>query len=152
MTRFLAAVAVMALSATSASAAVLRPVEVSRFAHFVDMNSVRREGDAASFRYLLVTPETFEAGGEPFWAGWVYMTIDCAARTADLTAFQSIRVGGVEGPRTADGQPGRPIAAEGRDAALEEVVCYGNRPSPRPDVASVEEAVLQGRAWLPPTP
>ncbi len=152
MTRFLAACAVLALSATSASAAVLRPVEVSRFAHFLDMDSVRREGDAAHFRYLLVTPETFEAAGEPFLAGWVHMTIDCAARTADLTAFQSIRVGGVEGPRTEDSQPGRPIAAEGRDAALAAAVCDGKRPSPGPDAASVEDAVIQGRVWLAPTP
>ncbi len=148
MTRLLAALAALALSATPAWAGVLRPVEIGRFAHFLDMDSVQRAGEAVSFRYLMVTPEDFTAGGEPFWAGWSYMTIDCAARTADLTGFQSVRVGGAEGPRTQDGRPGWPIAPASLEAALAGAACDSERPSPRPDAASANEAVWQGRAWL----
>jgi hypothetical protein len=76
------------------------------------------------------------------------MTLDCAARTADLTGFQSVRVGGAEGPRTRDDRLGWPIAPASLEAALADAVCDGQRPWPGPDAAGAEEAVAWGRARL----
>lgn len=132
----------------SALAQPLRPVQLGRFAEFLDLGSVTRDGDAASFRYLMVVAEDFEAGGEQFWGGWSSMTIDCKARTADLTGFQSVRVGGTEGPKTVDGQPGWPIAPASLEAALADVACEEKRPLEKPDAGSAAEAVRFGRAWL----
>lgn len=148
MTRLFAALVALAVSASPALAGTLRPVEIGRFAHFLDLDSVRRDGEAAGFRYLMVTQKDFEAGGEPFWGGWTFMTIDCKARTADLTGFQSVRVGGAEGPKTNDTGPGWPIASGSLETALAEAVCDGGRPMDRPDAADVAEAVRLGRAWL----
>lgn len=143
-----------ALPAGSAGALAqpLRPVQIGRFAQFIDLGGMTRDGDAARFRYLLVVAEDFEAGGEQFWGGWSSMTIDCKARTADLTGFQSVRVDGSEGPKTVDGQPGWPIAAGSLEAALAVVACDGGRPVDRADTASVTEAVRPGRQWLVEAP
>ena len=147
MTRILIALACLLVPAT-ALAQPLRPVQVGRFAQFLDLGSLERDGDLARFHYLLVVADDFEAGGERFWGGWSSMTIDCKARTADLTGFQSVRVGGSEGPKTADAQPGWPIAPGSLEAALADAACDGERVLERPDVGNVAEAVELGRAWL----
>ena len=147
MTRFLIALACLLVPA-AAAAQPLRPVQVGRFAQFLDLGSLTRDGDLASFRYLLVVADDFEAGGERFWGGWSSMTIDCKARTADLTGFQSVRVGGSEGPKTVDAQPGWPIAPASLEAALAAAACGGKQVLERPDVGSVVEAVELGREWL----
>jgi len=147
MTRILIALALL-LAPAVAVAQPLRPVQVGRFAHFLDLGALERDGDLARFRYLLVVADDFEAGGERFWGGWSSMVIDCKTRTADMTGFQSVRVGGSEGPKTVDRQPGWPIAVGSLEAALAEAACDGKRVLERPDVASVAEAVTLGRGWL----
>jgi len=147
MSRILLALSLL-LVPSLAVAQPLRPVQVARFAQFLDLGVLERDGDLARFRYLLVVADDFEAGGERFWGGWSSMTIDCKARTADLTGFQSVRVGGTEGPKTVDGQPGWPIAAGSLDAVLADVACKGGQPLDRADAASVTEAVRLGRQWL----
>lgn len=153
MTRIFAALLTcLCLAAPSmAFAQTLRPVYLSRFAMFLDLGSVKRDGDLASLRYLMVLEDAPEQA-DSFWGGWVGMTLDCRARTADQTGFTSIRTGGREGPPTTDTRPGWPIAPGSVEAALAEAVCDGGRPLERPDAGGVEEAVKLGRAWLAEAP
>jgi hypothetical protein len=151
MTRLFAALALLVLPAWPATAVEpsgLRVVQLGRFAHFLDLASVAREGDRVSLRALMVGEVDLPAGDQLFWGGWSYMDIDCGARTADLTGFQSIRVGGVEGPRTADARPGWPIAGGSLEAALADAACDGRYALERPAARDVSEAVRWGRAWL----
>ncbi len=151
MTRLFAALAAgaaLTAAATPAGAVDLKAVEIGRFAWFLDRDSVVRTGDGVSLRALMVTPEDFEAGGKPYWGGWSHLDIDCRARTVDETGFQSVQVGGAEGPKTADNRPGWPIAPGSRDAALADAACDGRFAVDRPATADVAEAVRWGRAWL----
>lgn len=155
MTRLFAALsagALLALSATPAGAIDLKAVEIGRFAYFLDRDSVAKADAVVSFRTLMVAPDDFEAGGKPWWGGWSYWNIDCASRTADETGFQSVQVGGAEGPRTADARPGWPIAPGSREAALAAAVCEGRYDTDRPATPDVAEAVRLGRAWLVEAP
>ena len=153
MTRLFATLAAcLCLAAPAmASAQTLRPVYLSRFAMFLDLGSVERDGDLARLRYLMML-EAAPAQEDSFWGGWVGMALDCRARTADQTGFTSIRTGGREGPPTADTQPGWPIAPGSVEAALAAAACDGLRPLDRPDASDVEEAVRLGRQWLADTP
>ncbi|ATQ43799.1 surface-adhesin E family protein [Caulobacter mirabilis] len=136
------------LIAAPALAQPLRPVEVGRFAKFMDLASIQRTGDAVTFRYLLVVDEDFEAGGQRFLGGWSYMSADCGRQVIDLTGFQSVRADRSEGPRTVDAQPSWPIAPGSVDELLAGMACDGARAENRPDAKTVDEAVTLGRKWL----
>jgi len=117
-----------------------------RFAVLADLASIRRDGDVATMRSFQVVEPDFIAGGNAYWGGWSRWRFDCVAMTADRLDFASVREGGTEGPATPDTAP--PYSADpGGDAAeLLAVACSTEARSP--DVVTLEDAVILGRAAL----
>lgn len=117
-----------------------------RFAVFIDLDSIRRDGPAADARALQVAEEGFMAGDRPYWGGWSNWRFDCEAQTTQRLDFASVSEGGLEGPATPVDSPAIAAAPGGDAHELMTVAC--NPADAAADARSVKEAVILGRALM----
>jgi hypothetical protein len=144
---WLLAAALVFATAAHAQGPDLALTWLGRDAVFVEMASIRKTGDQATFRALRIVDGEDAINGERFLGGWQAASIDCRARTFRALSFASLRESGVVGPEQVLHGEAYPIAGGSAEAGMESAVCR-NAPAYGERASSVDEAVRVGRAKL----
>lgn len=130
-----------------AQAPMLALTWLGRDAVFVELGSIRKDGDQATFRTLRIVDGEDAIDGERYLGGWQRAWIDCRARTFRAVTFMSLRESGVEGPEQTLRGEAYPIASASAEAGMEAAVCR-DAPTYEDRAGSVAEALRIGRGRL----